>query len=171
MRSNDIYRGFPGDVFAFTFIQELVANTLGLEVGNYSHFVGSLHLYDCDEPRARDYLSEGFQSPISMPPMPHSDPWPSVSWLLRAEQLIRSGSPVPPAADIDSYWVDLARLLRMKYLFDKKDRRQLIQVKNEMTCPEYAAFVRGRHIALQRNLDIQLKLPGIPTVAQEENTP
>jgi thymidylate synthase len=74
MRSNDIYRGFPGDVFAFTFIQEIIARTIGLEVGSYSHFVGSLHLYNSDEERARNYLNEGFQSPISMPPMPEGDP-------------------------------------------------------------------------------------------------
>ncbi len=37
MRSNDAYMGLPGDVFAFTMIQELVARALGVEVGRYKH--------------------------------------------------------------------------------------------------------------------------------------
>jgi thymidylate synthase len=163
MRSNDVYRGFPGDVFAFTFIQELVARTLGLELGTYSHFVGSLHLYDTDEARARDYLNEGFQTPVGMPSMPEGDPWPSVKWLLEAEMAIRCGLQEPPASGIDHYWLDLARLLRIKVLYDKRDMRQLVQVKNEMVSPTYNAFIRGRQVALQRSLEAQLGLPGIPT--------
>lgn len=46
MRSNDIWLGMPYDVFCFTMIQHLVAAELGLEVGSYTHNVGSLHLYD-----------------------------------------------------------------------------------------------------------------------------
>lgn len=162
MRSNDVYRGFPGDVFAFTFIQELVARTLDLEVGTYSHFVGSLHLYDTDEAKARDYLNEGFQTPISMPPMPQGDPWPSVTWLLKAEQAIRCGLPEPPSAGIDPYWLDLARLLKIKVLHDMRDIRHLVQVKNEMASPVYNAFIRGRQVALQRRLlESQPDLPGI----------
>jgi thymidylate synthase len=170
MRSNDVYRGFPGDVFTFTFIQELVARTLGLEVGTYSHFVGSLHLYDTDEAKARDYLNEGFQTPMSMPSMPEGDPWPSVAWLLEAEQAIRCGLPGPPASDINPYWQDLARLLRIKVLYDKRDMRQLVQVKNEIVSPVYNAFIRGRQVALQRSLEAQPGLPGIPAAVHEMRT-
>lgn len=38
MRSNDAYLGFPHDVFFFTMIQELVARSLGIRVGDYHHF-------------------------------------------------------------------------------------------------------------------------------------
>jgi thymidylate synthase len=48
MRSNDAYLGLPHDVFAFTMLQELVARSLGVEVGVYRHMVGSLHLYEVD---------------------------------------------------------------------------------------------------------------------------
>lgn len=170
MRSNDVYRGFPGDVFAFTFIQELVARTLSLEVGTYSHFVGSLHLYDIDETKARDYLNEGFQTPASMPSMPEGDPWTSVAWLLKAEEAIRCGIPEAVAVGIDPYWQDLARLLRIKVLHDKRDIRQLVQVKNEMTSPVYNAFIRGRQVALQRSLEPQPDLPGIPALIREATT-
>ncbi|CAO3428592.1 hypothetical protein [Azospirillum argentinense] len=162
MRSNDVYRGFPGDVFAFTFIQELAARSLGLELGTYRHFVGSLHLYDKDESKARDYLNEGFQTPVSMPPMPTGDPWTSVSWLLEAEEAIRIGLPEPQVTEISPYWLDLARLLRIRRLVKERDLRQLVQLKNDMANPEYKAFIRGRQVALQRSLSTQPELPGIP---------
>lgn len=45
MRSNDIILGFTYDVFAFTFMQELMANELGVDLGFYCHNVGSMHIY------------------------------------------------------------------------------------------------------------------------------
>lgn len=46
MRSNDIIWGFQYDVFMFTLMQEIIANTCGLEVGWYLHRPTSLHVYD-----------------------------------------------------------------------------------------------------------------------------
>ncbi len=46
MRSNDVWLGFPYDLFNFTTLQNYVASALGLELGNYTHHVGSLHLYE-----------------------------------------------------------------------------------------------------------------------------
>lgn len=46
MRSNDIWMGFPYDVFQFTCMQVLMSMELGLELGTYTHIVGSLHLYE-----------------------------------------------------------------------------------------------------------------------------
>lgn len=46
MRSNDCIWGTPYDVFMFTNMQMVVANTLELEVGKYYHNAGSMHLYD-----------------------------------------------------------------------------------------------------------------------------
>lgn len=46
MRSNDIWLGFPYDVFSFTAFQVLMAMELGVEVGEYTHIAGSLHLYE-----------------------------------------------------------------------------------------------------------------------------
>lgn len=45
MRSNDIWLGFPYDVFTFTCLQTLMAMELGVELGAYTHIAGSLHLY------------------------------------------------------------------------------------------------------------------------------
>jgi len=45
MRSNDIIWGTPYDIFMFTMLQEVIANTLGIDVGYYRHVPSSLHVY------------------------------------------------------------------------------------------------------------------------------
>jgi thymidylate synthase len=56
MRSNDIWKGMPYDVFAFTCVQRIIAGTLGIEPGDYVHHVGSLHLYEKNADAARGCL-------------------------------------------------------------------------------------------------------------------
>lgn len=46
MRSNDIWLGFPYDVFQFCNLQILLSMKLGLQLGTYTHVAGSLHLYE-----------------------------------------------------------------------------------------------------------------------------
>lgn len=48
MRSNDIVWGFTYDVFSFTSMQELMANELGIPMGNYYHNAASMHIYSRD---------------------------------------------------------------------------------------------------------------------------
>lgn len=48
MRSNDMWFGFPYDVFQFTSLQILLSMILELELGTYTHVAGSLHLYKRD---------------------------------------------------------------------------------------------------------------------------
>ena len=48
MRSNDIWLGLPYDVFCFTNLQCLIAEFLDVEVGEYQHNVGSMHVYTKD---------------------------------------------------------------------------------------------------------------------------
>ena len=45
MRSNDVWTGFPYDVFSFTCIQIMVAFWLHVDIGTYTHVAGSLHMY------------------------------------------------------------------------------------------------------------------------------
>lgn len=54
MRSNDIWLGLPHDIWAFTSIQLLVAEALGVEVGWYQHSAMSLHLYDRNRAKAEE---------------------------------------------------------------------------------------------------------------------
>lgn len=48
MRSNDLWMGYPNDVFQFTAIQIYLAMRLGVKLGTYTHIAGSLHLYERD---------------------------------------------------------------------------------------------------------------------------
>ncbi len=48
MRSNDLWFGTPYDVFSFASLQRIVAGELGVEIGDYIHTVGSLHIYRRD---------------------------------------------------------------------------------------------------------------------------
>lgn len=48
MRSNDIWMGVPYDMFSFCFLQMKMAMELGAEIGTYTHYAGSLHMYQRD---------------------------------------------------------------------------------------------------------------------------
>lgn len=48
MRSNDIWMGVPYDMFSFCFLQMMMAMELGVEIGQYTHYAGSLHFYRRD---------------------------------------------------------------------------------------------------------------------------
>jgi thymidylate synthase len=112
MRSNDAYFGLAHDVFAFTMLQELMARSLELEVGQYHHSIGSLHLYDSHRRAATAYLREGWQETVSMPPMPHGDPWGAVKEVGRFEAALRTTGKGPShRLKLDPYWMDLVRLL------------------------------------------------------------
>jgi len=90
MRSNDAWLGFPYDVFAFTCLQRVVACELGLQVGEYHHQVGSMHLYARNETRAREALASGTSTEV-----PHGwqldDTLDSVKLAVELESLLRHG--------------------------------------------------------------------------------
>ena len=116
MRSNDAYLGLPHDVFCFTMLQELVAAELDLELGEYIHMVGSMHLYDWDRDKAERYRREGFQRAAEMPAMPRSDPFRKIADLLTLERRVRDGQTVDPDSELgDSYWADLGRLIQINF--------------------------------------------------------
>jgi thymidylate synthase len=139
----------PHDVFAFTFLQELVARSIGHELGAYHHSVGSLHLYDKREGDARKFIDEGWQSTMEMAPMPVGDPWPSVDWLLANESAIRAGKlEISNPAGIAPYWIDLARLLLVKAHFDRGDMRGIVRESRLFTSIAYTNFIRGKQRTL-----------------------
>lgn len=117
MRSNDAVRGLPHDVFAFTFLQELIARSLGLELGTYRHWVGSFHIYERDSEMANRVLAEGWQQSVGveMPAMPAGDPWPFVERLLEAERAFRIDQRSDQFDSTGSvYWDVLIWLLEIK---------------------------------------------------------
>lgn len=56
MRSNDIWMGVPYDMFSFTFLQILMAMELHVDLGEYTHYAGSLHMYKRDYERAVKHM-------------------------------------------------------------------------------------------------------------------
>ncbi len=144
MRSNDVFKGFPHDVFCFTMLQEIIARSLSVEIGTYKHAVGSLHLYETDYAPAHQFLDEGWQSTeIAMPPMPAGDPWPAIGLLLQAEAAIRNDQPLDTIGleSIDPYWADLVRLLRV-FRCKRDDRPEEIKLlRNEMSSRAYQPFI------------------------------
>ncbi|ONC42033.1 thymidylate synthase [Burkholderia pseudomallei] len=147
MRSNDAFMGLPHDIFAFTMLQELIARSLGVEVGQYKHAVGSLHLYVTDTQSVFDYLDEGYQERVSMPNMPAGDPWQTVEKVLQAERQVRQGKQ-PKLEDLPPYWADLVRLLQV-YRYSRKgarqaDREKLVDIKEQMTTNVFDVHIAKR---------------------------
>ena len=145
MRSNDAYYGLPHDVFCFTMLQELAARTLGCELGIYSHYAGSLHIYDEFLASARAYIDEGWQGRecAAMPPMPAGDPWPSVRLWLKSEAAVRRGRTPGQShlARLSDYWKDLIRLLQV-YRYAREHRRGAItRLTTEMVNQVYREYL------------------------------
>jgi thymidylate synthase len=151
MRSNDVYIGLPHDVFAFTMIQEIMAQELGIDLGWYKHIVGSLHLYDARKEEAQQFLDEGWQpTDMAMPPMPPGEPRLGVRALLAAEEVIRVGDgSVEVEAGLDPYWADLIRLLQVLKYSRVGKPEAIEKVDREVVSATYRAFI-ARRLAVSR---------------------
>jgi thymidylate synthase len=124
-------------------LQEVAARLLGTELGTYRHFVGSMHLYDKDQPAVQKYLDEGFQRQVEMPPMPEGDPWPSIQQMLDAEQMVRAGKPIDlSTSGLGPYWADLVRLLQVH--FAEGDEARLDAIRAEFVHSGYRTFVDSK---------------------------
>ncbi|NMZ58612.1 thymidylate synthase [Pseudomonas nitroreducens] len=114
MRSNDAYKGLPHDIFAFTMLQEIIARELKVEIGEYNHYVGSLHIYKDDIKEIESFIKEAWQDHIYMPEMPHGSQRREILNILRYERIVRGGSEPPPEEHLTSdYWRDIGRLLAL----------------------------------------------------------
>jgi thymidylate synthase len=151
MRSNDVFIGLLHDAFCFSMIQEVVARSIAVDVGQYIHVVGSLHLYDNDADDARRFLDEGYFGTKEMPPMPDVNPMAGVAEILAVEAELRGGSdplfvPLPP----NPYWGDLARLLVVFFLHRAGRRDEIASVVDQMSTDVYGVHIedlldRTRH--------------------------
>ena len=152
MRSNDVFIGFPHDLFCFTMIQELVARSLGIEMGQYIHLVGSLHLYDDNADDARRFLDSGYFETREMPPMPEIDPMTGVAEILATEAQLRDGTdPLSVSLPSDGYWADLARLLMLFHLDRAGRSDDVAAVTARMTTNVYHVHVADRQDRTRRD--------------------
>jgi thymidylate synthase len=153
MRSNDATKGLTHDIFCFTMLQEIVAKRLQLDLGYYTHMVGSLHYYltddegkaTSDEQKVIDFLAEGFQSSRHMPPMPTDDPRFALERVLDAEKSLRtSGSLGLADGPTDPYWQDIVRLLQA-FRFQKDQQYQdLDQMRTQMHSKVYDVYLMNQ---------------------------
>jgi thymidylate synthase len=152
MRSNDVFIGLPHDVFCFSMIQELVARSVGAQLGQYIHVAGSLHLYDEDVQHARQFLDEGYFETNEMPPMPDGDVMTAVDEILATETQLRAeADPRSVSLPTDPYWADLARLL-VAFQLDRRSRRdEIASVMEQMSTDVYNLHVADRLDRTRRN--------------------
>lgn len=156
MRSNDAYLGLPHDVFCFTMLQEMVATTLGLELGEYYHYVGSMHLYTKDLDAAGRYTEEGHQRTVEMPAMPRGAPFDFVSVLKNVEERLRHGEPVAAITVApDEYWADIIRLYQAFWASGDDDT--LDALRDAVTTPIYKNYIDGRRAMKRRTFRSQEK--------------
>lgn len=123
MRANDAYRGLVSDYFSFTFLQEVMARELGVEVGAYRHHVGSMHVYQDDWGRTEEVLGEAAETdppPIDpFPAMPQGDNWPYIRQVLDLEQALRRNEATltslrPVLAGLPDYWMQVLSLFEVQ---------------------------------------------------------
>ncbi|SFN91480.1 thymidylate synthase [Xenorhabdus japonica] len=147
MRANDAYVGMLGDIFSFTFIQEFIASMLGCEVGQYTHNVGSIHIYQPNQEKVQSILELPFKTfePIcSLPVMPKSD-FSVVSKVLEYEKKIRCSelslndiNHLP----LDEYWIEILRLFKVNTYF--QIGRSVPDMLIESVHPFHRSFLLNR---------------------------
>lgn len=158
MRSNDAYYGLPHDAFCFTMIQEMMARRLGDEMGEYLQYVGSMHVYEEKLEAMAEYVAEGVQQTIEMPPMPTGNPFELVDRLLHIEQLLRTGEELDATKVMtDPYWADIVRLLQVFWAreWGKDHLDRLKQLRAELANSIYHPYVDAR-------MHLKPKLRAIP---------
>lgn len=149
MRSNDAFKGLPHDIFAFTMLQELAARKLGLPMGEYGHFVTSLHLYLDDLERVELFQNEGWQEKVYMAHMPEGDQTSNVLRLLKHERELRLLNKIASKKHSDDYWKDLSSLLEIFNLVKSRNFAQLAGMENSITNIELRS-VAARKIKLSQ---------------------
>ncbi|MDH1009614.1 thymidylate synthase [Pseudomonas nicosulfuronedens] len=146
MRSNDAYKGLPHDVFAFTMLQEIIARELDVELGEYSHYVGSLHIYKSDIEDIKVFIKESWQDHIFMPAMPQGSQLSDILKTLQYERKVRAGNIISPGTSIKSqYWQDIAHLLALfSYSKDPKKHHILQSTADKITHKAYNSYKQKR---------------------------
>ncbi|WP_405499663.1 thymidylate synthase [Streptomyces anulatus] len=122
MRANDLVYGLLSDVFSFTMIQEYAAVQLGLELGSYTHTIGSAHVNDRNAKRVRSVLAEADARPhpqhFDFPPMPKDTGPATLATVLVHEDALRTNKVRYSAEEIaaigvDAYWQQVILLFEV----------------------------------------------------------
>lgn len=113
MRSNDVWRGTPYDIFQFTQLQQTLARSLYLDAGTYRHTTWSLHMYDSDleaverflDFPASEYTWEGHWQPQGIGHLGH----PMNHMRIRARMIMEGSAPNEVTESEEWYLEQLSR--------------------------------------------------------------
>ncbi len=142
MRSNDAYIGLSNDVFAFTMIQEIVAKAIGVELGVYKHFVGSLHLYKNNRNEAKAFISEGWQNDVPMIAMPNGDQRKQLLDVLQIEKNIRENDDLEiNNSSLSGYWRDVCVLFAFYNRYKNRDFDACEDLKADLASTVYSTYL------------------------------
>jgi hypothetical protein len=123
MRSNNAFLLMPYNVFEFTLLQEMIAVSVGVNVGSYSHFALSMHVYAEQKAiaqRAVVAFEEGDgRTCCAMPSMPAlPDPFEQVRTLSALEAELRHDYALAEPSEIldrgkplNDYWRSFYHML------------------------------------------------------------
>jgi len=111
VRSNDLFLGFPYDASHWTMLQEMYASALGVEVGEYHHIVGSLHIYENNIEKMKSIATQ-FVTNTNMPKMPKLESLSSIiNELKKVEENYRKTGEFC-FDHLDKYWQDFLSWLK-----------------------------------------------------------
>jgi thymidylate synthase len=131
MRSQDLWLGFPYDIFTATLIQELMTGWLGAELGEYHHHVDSLHLYAQNRAAAAELSSHATHSEC-MPAV-------NVSWEQFDDTLTRT---ITGKLEGAGAWSTFATIMNSyRDWTDRERERARTKISDD---PSYLAVALGR---------------------------
>ncbi|MFE7276887.1 thymidylate synthase [Streptomyces sp. NPDC057623] len=156
MRANDLDCGLLSDVFSFTMIQEYAAIQLGLQLGTYTHTIGSAHVNDANAERVKRVLGEADSraavASFTFPAMPQSTEGATIAQVLQHEEALRTNQlrysvEHIQGLDLDPYWQQVVMLFELY--------RQIQHDQAEAVAPDLlAALDPGLHWLVERKWPI-----------------
>jgi thymidylate synthase len=146
MRSQSALMLLPYDLFLFLLMHEAIATSLGVELGTYHHFCGSIHYYEDEERSAKDVLAYRTHNPPQAMPVMRISPFEKGFPLFEAERKVREALGEDPEAqvqltgyDLDDYWL---QLLRVVVVYLKQQLGSLSWQEDYLELPEiYKAWL------------------------------
>jgi thymidylate synthase len=113
-----------------------------------------MHVYESKLDHVREYVEEGLQQTIEMPPMPVGDPFPLIDRLLKIECRLRFGECVDASKEMDApYWADIVRLMQVFWAreWEADHPERLKELRAELVNTTYHPYVDARlHLKSRR---------------------
>lgn len=126
MRSNDFWNGLPFDFGIFSFLQEVMASWLKVELGIYTHFVGSAHIYLNDLQKVKRFLKSEkklLRIPYKQFQLDYSSTFEELKDFFKKEKLVRNKKKRPDEIKFTSSYFEWCWNLLYK-TYEKHENRK-----------------------------------------------